>query len=75
MSNQNQEAKKSKRDKWCPRVQNLTKEPRDLGQGRGQAVKGRMVRGFPSSPIARRKLCHLWKKAKPRKVNIKALGP
>ena len=34
-----------------------------------------MVRGFPSSPIARRNLYHFWKKAKPGKVNIKALGP
>ena len=75
MSYQNQKAEISERDNRCPQVQYLTKELRDLSQNRGHAAKGRMVKGFPSSPIARRNLCHFWKKAKPRRINIKALGP
>ena len=53
----------------------MVKEPRDLGQGLGHAVKGRMVRGFPSSSIVRRNLSHFWEKIEPRGVNIKVLGP
>lgn len=53
----------------------MVKEPRDLGQGLGLVVKGRMVRGFPSSSIVRRNLSHFWEKIEPRGVNIKVLGP
>ena len=42
---------------------------------RGHAAKGSMVRGFPSLPIAIRTLFHFWENVKPRRVNIKALGP
>ena len=78
MSSQNQvfqEAERSERDKWWPRGQNLAKEPRDLSQDRGHVVRGMMVKGFLSSPIARRNLSHFWEKTKLRRVNIKVLGP
>ena len=74
MSCQNPKVEKSERDEWYPWVQYLTQELRDLGQHRGHAVKGRMVRGFPSSPIARRNLCHFWEKIKPKRINIKVPG-
>ena len=38
-------------------------------------VRGRMVKGFPSLPMARRNPSYFWEKAKPREVNIKVLGP
>ena len=58
---------RSERDKWWPQGQNLAKEPRDLNQGKGHVVRERMVIGFPSSPIARRNLCHFWEKDQTKK--------
>ena len=72
---QNRKLKRIERDKWYPQVQNLTNELRDLGLDKGHVAKGRMVWGFPSLSIARRNLYHFLENAKPRKINIKALGP
>ena len=53
----------------------LDKGNKGSWSGKGHVAKGSIVRGFPSLPIAKRNLYNFWENVKPRRVNIKALGP
>jgi len=50
------------------------KESRDLGQGKGHGIRGRMVRGFFKFTISKKESIPFLKNAKPREVSIKAPG-